>query len=409
MSHKHAAGQLRRKGGNNNMADFSNSAINLSILRDRAYNLRWAEVPDDVIPLTAADMDFPCAPEIVDAIIEYSKAGYFSYTPKTGLPEFKKSISKALKARKNEEVDPNLILPIDSAARAMSIVAKAFLKPGDEAIVCDPVDFLFKTSMEAAGAKIVLFPTKIVNGRIDFSDLEKYITPKTKMFGLCNPHNPLGMCYPKEDLDYILHLSEKYGFYIMNDEVWSDIVYSDAQFTSILSLGNERNRNTISVFGFSKSFGIAGLRVGCVYCANADTYQRIVDCSEVNSTIGGISSLSQVAGIACMDRCYGWLDEFVAHLQSNRDYALNRINKMPGITCHKPQATFVLFPDIHALGKRAEELTAYLQSEYKVSIVPGGEKFFGPGSEGHVRICLATSREILREGLDRIEAGLQNL
>ena len=72
------------------MADFSNSAINLSILRDRAYNLRWAEVPDDVIPLTAADMDFPCAPEIVDAIIEYSKAGYFSYTPKTGLPEFKK-------------------------------------------------------------------------------------------------------------------------------------------------------------------------------------------------------------------------------------------------------------------------------------------------------------------------------
>lgn len=391
------------------MEKFNNDSVNFDVLKKRAYNLRWAEVPEGVIPLTAADSDFPVAPEIVDAIVDYAKAGYFSYTPKTGFPEFKRSIANALLQRKGEAVDPELILPIDSAARGMSVIAKAFLKPGDEAIVFDPVDFLFKTSMEAAGAKIVLFPTKIRDGKIDFSELEHYITPKTKMLGLCNPHNPLGMVYPKEDLDHLLSLSEKYGFYIMNDEIWSDIIYPDAKFTSILAMGKERNKKTLSVFGFSKSFGIAGLRSGCIYCQDQDIYNRIVQASEVDTTIGGISSLSQVAGMACMDKCYYWVDDFIKHLTANRDYALNRLEAMPGIQCHKPQATFVLFPDITGTGMEAEELTKYLMEHEKLSIVPGGAKFFGPGSEGHVRICLATSHEILEEGLNRLERGLHNI
>ncbi|NLZ93691.1 MAG: pyridoxal phosphate-dependent aminotransferase [Firmicutes bacterium] len=388
---------------------FSNESVNLSVLKERAYNMRWAEVPEGVIPLTAADSDFPIAPEIIEAICDYAKTGYFSYTPKLGFPEFRRSISNALKLRKNEDVPENLILPIDSAARAMSIIAKAFLEPGDEAIVFDPVDFLFKTSMEAAGAKIVLFPMKIKDGRIDFSDLEKYITPKTKMLGLCNPHNPLGMVYPLEDLEYLAELSNKYGFYIMNDEIWSDIVYSDAKFNSIVSLGAEKNQRTLSVYGFSKSFGIAGLRSGCIYCQNPALFEKIVEASEVLSTIGGISSLSQVAGMACLDKCYYWVDEFTAQMQRNRDYALERIGKMPLITCRKPAATFVLFPDVSATGMEPEKLTEFLLEKHKVAIVPGGESFFGPGSAGHIRICLATSHAILKEGLDRIERGLHEI
>ncbi len=288
----------------------------------------------------------------------------------------------------------------------MSVIAKAFVKPGDEAIVCDPVDFLFKTSMEAAGAKIIFFPMKIVNGRIDFNDLEKYITPRTKMFGLCNPHNPLGLCYSIEDLDHLLRLSEKYGFYIMNDEIWSDMIYPDAAFTSIYALGNRRNDRTLSVFGFSKSFGIAGLRAGCAYCTDPANFQKIVDASEVMTTIGGISSLSQVAGMACMDSGYYWVDAFRAHITKNRDYALERLSKMPFVKCYKPEATFVLFVDVSAAGMEAEKLANYLREEYKVAVVPGGKKFFGPGSEGYMRICLATSHEILEEGLNRIEKGL---
>lgn len=382
---------------------FDTDAIRFDVLRKRAYNLRWAEQEEGVIPLTAADMDFPCAAPIVEALVDYAREGYFSYTPKRGLPEFRHSLAKYLRERKGEQVPEELILPIDSAARAMSVIAKTVLRPGDEAIVCDPVDFLFKTTMEAAGAKIVLYPMRVKDGRIDFQDLESYITPKTKMFGLCNPHNPLGLCYPPEDLDHILKLSEKYGFYIMNDEIWSDVVYSDAQFHSILELGAARNARTLSVFGFSKSFGIAGLRVGCLYAADPALFEQAVAASEVDSTIGGISSLSQVAGIACLERCRDWLAAFVAHLQGNRDYALARLNAMPGIRCRKSQGTFVLFPDITGLGMEAEAFAELARREYRVAVVPGGEKFFGPGSAGHIRICLATSREVLKEGLDRLE------
>lgn len=390
------------------MVDFTNKSIDFQVLRQRAFNLRWAEVPEGVIPLTAADSDFHPAPEIAEAMIQYIQGGYFSYTPKRGFPEFKEAIAKALWERKQEKVDPELILPIDSAARGMDAIAKAVLEPGDEAIVFDPVDFLFKTSMEAAGAKIVLFPMKLrEDGTIDFSDLEQYITPKTKMLGLCNPHNPLGKVYPLADLDHILALSEKYGFYIMNDEIWSDIVYPDAKFNSILNLGNDRNRRTLSVFGFSKSFGIAGLRAGCVYAQDRELFEKVVEASQVESTIGGISALSQVAGQACVEKCYYWVDQFVDHITGNRDYALERLGAMPGVSCYKPQATFVLFPDISGVGMEAEELVGYLLREHKLSIVPGGAKFFGPGSAGHVRICLATSRELLAQGLDRMEAGIR--
>ena len=389
------------------MEMFSNSNIKFDVLKKRAYNMRWAEVPEGVIPLTAADPDFPAAPEISEAMIEYIKGGYFSYTPKRGFPEFRQCIADALWKRKQEKVDPELVLPIDSAARGMEAIAKTVLLPGDEAIVFDPVDFLFKTSMEAAGAKIILYPMTIKeDGTIDFSDLESYITPKTKMLGLCNPHNPLGKNYPLEDLEHILSLSEKYGFYIMNDEIWSDIIYPDSKFNSILLLGNERNKRTLSVYGFSKAFGIAGLRVGCVYCQDKELFEKVVTASLVDTTIGGISALSQIAGMACLDKCFYWVEGFVKQITKNRDYALERISKMPGITCYKPGATFVLFPDVSETGMDPADLVQYLLKNQKLSIVPGGARFFGPGSAGHVRICLATSHEVLAEGLDRLESGL---
>ena len=143
------------------MASFDNKQIKLDVLKKRAYNYRWAEVDEGVIPLTAADPDYPVAPEIQEAMIDYIKDGYFSYTPKLGYPEFSESISRGLKARKGEEIRPELILPIDSAARGMYVIAESVLKPGDEMIVFDPVDYLFRESCLAAGGKPVFFPAKL--------------------------------------------------------------------------------------------------------------------------------------------------------------------------------------------------------------------------------------------------------
>ena len=234
--------------------------------------------------MTAADPDYPVAPEIQEAMMDYVKDGYFSYTPKLGYPEFRDSISKALMERKGEEIDPNLILPIDSAARGMYVIAQTVLRQGDEMIVFDPVDYLFRESCLAAGGKVVLFPAKLKDGYIDLSELENYITPKTRMIGLCNPHNPYGVVYRPEDLEHIMSLCEKYNLYIMNDEIWSDIVFSEEPFRSIYSLGSKRCRRVMSVFGFSKSFGIAGLRAGCVYTTDEKLFEQIVENSDVMST-----------------------------------------------------------------------------------------------------------------------------
>ncbi|MGM0431620.1 MAG: pyridoxal phosphate-dependent aminotransferase [Spirochaetota bacterium] len=390
-----------------NKADlFSNNMVNMEALKAKAFNFRWAEVGEGVVPLTAADPDFPVAKEIVTALEDYIRDGYFSYVPHTGLPEFKESIATYQNRWKDENVSPELVLPIDSAARGMYIIAKTVLQPGDEAIIFDPVDFLFRESVLAAGAKPVLFPTVIKGDRIDLSQLEEYITPKTKMIGLCNPHNPLGMVYPREDLDALLSLAQKHDLWIMNDEIWSDIVFKERPFTSILSLGSQRNKKTLTVYGFSKSFGIAGLRAGCLYAHDPDIFEQLMVNSEVRTTAGGISSLSQIAGMACLNQCRYWVDAFIEHLSDNRDYAVERLNNMPGITCHSPQATYLVFPDVTGTGFTSQEITERLLQEAKLAVVPGTARFFGPGAEGHIRICFATSREILKEGLDRLEGWL---
>lgn len=388
---------------------FGNENVNIDLLKKRAFNYRWAEVPNGVVPLTAADPDFPVAPEIREAMIDYIKGGYFSYTPKMGFPEFRKAIAEGINRRKHEEVDPSLVLPIDSAARGMYVIADTILQPGDEMIVFDPVDYLFGESCKAAGGVVVPFPAKLKDGSIDLSTLEQYITPKTKMIGLCNPHNPYGVLYRPEDLEHIMQLCEKYNLYIMNDEIWSDIVYSEQKFRSILSLGKERCKRVLSVFGFSKSFGIAGLRIGCVYVQDKELFDRIVEKSAVMTTAGGAASVSQIAGTACMNKCYYWVDDFLRHLKENRNYAVERISAMPMLHAYRPQATYLLYVDITETGLSGEAFADFLLHKVNLALVPGGEKFFGPGSEGHVRICFATSREILKEGLDRLEKGIHML
>lgn len=386
---------------------FAHENINFDVLKKVAFNFRWAEVPEGVIPLTAADSDFPCAPELRDGLKKYIDTGYFSYVPKLGFQEVRKSIADKLNERKNEGVDPDLLLPIDSAARGMYIIAETVLNPGDEALIFDPVDYLFVKSTEHAGATPVYFPARLKNGRMDLGDFESYITPKTRMIGLCNPHNPLGKLYSKEDLQLMLNLAEKYDLYIMNDEIWSDIVYSDSKFLSILNVDPAKNHRVLSVYGFSKAFSIAGLRAGCIYCSTQEMFDKLVGHSAVMTTAGGIPSLSQYAAKICMDECYYWNEAFVRQMEKNRDYALNRIAEMPGITCEKPEATFIIFPDISATGMDSEKFCDFLTENVKLALVPGTPRFFGPGAAGHVRICLATSHQILEEGMDRLEKGLK--
>ena len=393
------------------MGHFDDASVNLDVLRRRAYNYRWAEVPEGVIPLTSADPDFPVAPQIRDAMAAYVQDGYFPYVPPLGLPEFRQAFSRAAYERKGEKIDPSLVLPLDSAASAMRVVARSFLRPGDQMIVFDPCDFLFRAACESAGATPVPVPVPMdpATRRMDLSAIESAITPRTRMLGLCNPHNPYGLVYAPEDLEQIMSICERHDLLILNDEIWSDIVYPDARFTSVYSLGNRRCDRVVSVFGFSKSFGLAGLRIGCAYTTSPTLFSSVVDHSGVQSTMGGAASISQVAATAALSEAYGWVDDFLRHLVRNRDRAVDAIDAIPGLRAYRPQATYLLYVDVSGTGLGGEELCRRLLRDAGLALIPGGRRFVGDASEGHVRVCFATSRQILDEGLERLRRGVASL
>ena len=198
-----------------------------------------------------------------------------------------------------------------------------------------------------------------------------------------------------------------HDLWILNDEIWSDIVYAPGTFTSLASVSSAIAARTITVHGFSKTFGLAGLRIGYVVAPSDTVFAALLEVSRAPTTMTGASTLSQVAATAAYEQCWPWAEAFVAHLAAQRDLAVERLRGIPGVRVRSPEGTYVLFPDVGALGVPATELAERLLTEGRVAVVPGAARWFGPGAEGHLRIVLSTSRGLLTEGLDRMERVLR--
>jgi aspartate/methionine/tyrosine aminotransferase len=385
---------------------FSNESVNLHTLSKRAFNLRWAAVPQGTIPLTAADPDFPCAEPIREAVVKYARDGYFSYGPAEGLHSFRSSLANNYLATRKVHYHTDHVLPVDSAAFGIYLTCKTYLSAGDEAIIFDPVDFLFRYSVETVGATAVAFPTPQYLDTIDFSSLEQYISPKTKMICLCNPLNPTGKVFTKEELKSLGEIAIKHDLVILSDEIWSDIIFAPHVFTSIASIDEEIKKRTITITGFSKSYGLAALRVGAVFCPDASSYSKIFAACMHASTVHGCNVTGQIAATAALDECSDWLAAFVTHLQKMRDLCVDGLNDIKGISCLAPQGCYVAFADITGTGKTSSEIHQLLMNEAKVAVVPGLKQWFGNGAEGYIRLSFATSSAILLEGISRIKNSL---
>ena len=386
---------------------FENNSVNLTLLKKRAFNLRWATLPEGVIPLTAADPDFPSAPEISEAIRAFAKDQYFCYGPPEGLPEFKESIATYFQVKRNVPVSPDFSFPVDSAAFGIYLTCKAFLSSGDEAIIFDPVDFLFRYSIESVDAKAIPFAIPPGTIKVNFEELEKLITKRTKMICLCNPLNPTGKVFTKEELTQLGEIACKHQLIILSDEIWSDIVFKPAVFTSIASINEEIRNQTVTITGFSKSYGLAGLRIGAVIAHNQNHFNLLMDASMHNSTIHGVNVLSQIAATTALNSCGYWLDNFVNHLSNMRNLVVSELNSIPGFKCIAPDGCYVAFTDITATNKTSQEIHNLLLNEAKVAVVPGLKQWFGVGAEGYIRMSFATSEEILTDALGRVKKYLK--
>lgn len=383
---------------------FSDDAVPLDLLRQRAFNLRWAQQPGDVIPLTAADPDFPVCPAVQEQLIRYVREGVMSYVPPEGLPRFRATVAAWMRSTRGMDSKPEEVFATDSAASAMALVARASLAAGEEALIPDPVDFLFQHSLERAGAVPVRVPVERETTAEEFIvSAEARFTPRTRMLWLCNPHNPLGVVYPREWLLTVAEWAVSRGLRVVADEIWSDIVYPPHTHAAVASLSPEIARRTVTVYGFSKNFALAGLRVGCVVCSDPEWLKRIIDASDAENTVYGVSVLSQVAAVAALEHGDDWLAAFLRHLHAQRDYAVERLAQWPGVAVAAPQGTYVVFPDVRSLTDDAERLCEELRQQARVALVPGAARWFGPGAGGHLRLCFATSRRILEQAFDRLD------
>ena len=388
------------------MSSFKDEEIRFDLLRRHSAN-QWGKYPPDIIPLTAADPDFRAAEPIRQAIIQNAIDGVFSYGADTGNRDFRIACAEHVTQNKGITCTPDQIHALNGVAQGMMLTCKTLLKPGDEAIIYDPVDFLFGKSIQAAGVRPVTSKLDWKTLTFDLEGLKELVTPKTKLLCICNPHNPYGRVLTKKELQAMVDLAVDHDLWIMSDEIWSDIVYDNRKHIPTATIENSADR-TITLYGFSKTYAMAGLQLGYAVIQNPDIMNRFKKTAP--GYLYPVNNVSQTAGTAALREAANWAQDFLVHLQKIRDYVYDRLVEMPHVDVHKPEGTYVIFPKID--GMTSQQATDYMLEEAKVAVVPGhGEPFsyFGPGGEGHIRIVYSTSTEIIEEAMNRIEEALTKL
>jgi aspartate/methionine/tyrosine aminotransferase len=369
------------------------SSIPLEQLQERAFNLRWGTVQPCEIPLTAADHDLPMAQEITAALQQEVSLGISNYVPAEGLRSYRLAVSDFFEREKGGGVcAPERVIATNSAAAAIETWCKVILRPGDEIIIPSPIDFLLPHCARRAGATVISIPA---NPEFILADWAQALSDKTKAIAICHPHNPMGFCYNKETLENIAAFAAEHQLEILSDEVWSDLVW-EVPFVSMLAITSQAS----VVYGFSKGYALAGMRLGCLILSEKHDVNLFLDQGEYSSTVNGVGYLPQLAGTVAMQQAKPWLEERKKLIYNVMRYAAERINRETVLKVNIPSATFVLWIE-HPKEWDTMETTQWLRNESKVLVVPGLERWFGDGSKGHFRISCATTMEVMTEAMDR--------
>jgi len=383
-------------------------------LRDRAYNLRWATVVRGVIPLTAADPDLPIASEIGAEIARYVATPHLSYGPAAGLPDFTRAVARHFAHTKGASVDAARVTATNSAASALMLVARHVVMPGDEVVVQDPVDFLVGESVRRAGGSVRRWLPDADGpnaGRFTVAGLKAAVTGATRAIAVCHPHNPMGTLLSPDEVREIARFAASRRITVISDEVWSDVVLDGRPFESFSAHAGARDGlHAWVVYGLSKGYGLAGLRIGAVIAPDAAAAAAFRSAQGFDLTIEGAATISQVAATAALERAGAWREAFLLHAASQRDRAAARLSRLRGVRIARlPEATFVLFIDIRGTGFDEETIAQRLEVLAGVKVVPGSPRWFGSGAAGHMRLSLATTEGVLDEALSRIECAWEHV
>ncbi len=367
---------------------------------------------ESVIDLSVGEPDFPTPLNIKEAAKRAIDDNQTHYTLNNGTIELRTAISQKLKRDNGLDYSPNDIIVSTGAKQSLYNAVQSLVNDNDEVIIPAPYYVSYPEMVALAqGQSLIISTTEEIEFKLTPEQLEKAITPKTKVLILSYPTNPTGSCYTKKELEAIAEIVERNNLYVICDDIYENIIYDDNKFVCFASLNENIKNRTVVVNGFSKSYAMTGWRLG--YAAGAENIIKAMNKIQSHST-SNASSISQAAALEALNGPQESIYIMKKEYERRRNFIFEQITSIKGITCFKPKGAFYLFPNFkYYFGKSTSvskiehsfDLAMYLLYEAKVATVPGSAF----GAEGYLRISYSTSMDNLKKAVVRIKEALAKL
>ncbi|WP_226682339.1 MalY/PatB family protein [Sutcliffiella horikoshii] len=383
--------------------------FNENINRKNTSSVKWDETArvfgsNDVLPMWVADMDFKAPQEVTDAIMNKAQHGIYGYTAIS--PSVHDAVTSWFYKQHGWELKHEWLTYISGVVPALSATIQTFSNPRDKVIVFSPVYYPFYDMVTYNDRKLVTSPLDYRKGRyhMNLQDFEAKLDGDVKLLLLCNPHNPGGTVWTKEELKQLGEICVKHHVIIVSDDIHADLVFKKHTYYPIASLSEDIAMQTVTCIAPTKTFNIAGLQAAAMVTSN-DSFREKLDFFMKKQG----HFLLNMLGVSAMEAAYRhgklWLDGVLQHIENNMDYAVEYIQKeIPGVNASKPEGTYLLWIDCRKLGLGEEELKRLLLHKGKLAVESGSK--FGKEGTGFIRMNVACTNATLQEGLLRLKTAL---
>lgn len=377
-------------------------ALTAERLRQKAC-LKWTRYPEEVLPLWVADMDFPIAPAITAAIAEHLTSDNFGYPPEAGLPGLAEALIARLAARYRWQLASEQLLPLSGIVPGLFLGVEALSSVGEEVLLPTPIYGPFLMAVKRSQRRPVHVPLVCNAGRweLDMAALERAVSPATRLLMLCNPHNPVGRVWTREELAQLAEFVLRHRLWVISDELHCELLYRGQRHIPFATLAPEVAARTLTLVGPTKAFNIAGLKIGFAIAENPALMARLKQLAQ--GRLSAPNVLAQVAARAAYTAGDSWLADTLGYLEGNREALAAFVRqRLPRLRFSPPEGTYLAWLDFRDYG--IAEVESFALREAKVALNDGA--WFGPGGEGFGRLNFATSRALVLEALARLEGAL---